>query len=299
MKRGIYSERISEKSLRYAFLLPALIVLVLLLGFPILSSLYYSTTNKNLIYPNTHFIGMDNFKTVLSDPVFWSSFVNSIKFTILIVAAQFLVGLVAALALNHIRHYKGLFRTLLIVPWTFPNIVMSSTWSWLLNDLYGPVNGILMKMGIIDKPILFLSDPVLAASSVVLVMTWFGFPFMMVNILAALQSISKSEYEAAYLDGANALTAFRHITLPHLKSVIGLVLCLRVIWVFNNFDFIFLFTGGGPGNATETLPLYAYRMGWKMNSLGGASSVAVILFIFLMIGTLIYFHIINRKERMD
>lgn len=285
-----------DKNLKFFFLLPAILLLLLLLGFPIISSLYYSFTDKSLIYPGAHFTGVENYISILKDKAFLNAFFNSIRFTIYIVVAQLIVGMTAALAQNHIRRFKGLFRMLLIIPWTFPSIVIAFTWNWLFNDLYGPISTTLIALGFIDKPLLFLASPQLAVFSIVLVTTWFGFPFMMVSILAGLQSIDKSEYEAAYIDGANALKSFLYITLPHLKVIIGLIVSLRIIWVFNNLDLILLLTGGGPGNTTETLPLYIYRTGWGLNSLGKAAATAVILVIFLMIGIMLYFKLLNKRE---
>lgn len=288
-----------DKRMRFLFLVPALLLLILLLGFPILSSIYYSLTNKSLIYPDTSFIGLQNYRELLRDKDILNALLNSVKFTFLIVLSQLVLGMVAALSLNHIKRFQGLFRTMLIVPWTFPNIVMTFTWTWLFNDLYGPVNAVLMKMGIVEKPLLFFASPALAVFSIVLITTWFGFPFMMVNILAGLQAIDQYEYEAAYMDGAGSIQSFFYITLPHLKVVLALIASLRIIWVFNNFDLIFLLTGGGPGNSTETLPLIAYRTGWGLNSLGKASAIAIILVLFLLIGITIYFHILRKRESDD
>ena len=291
-----YKESFLDRNLPAIFLFPTMILLFLLLIYPISSSIYFSFTNKNLIFPKVKFVGLDNYIKILTDHEFYRALGNSIFFTILIVGSQFVLGMIAALALNRITKFKGLFRTLCIIPWTFPNIVMAFTWNWLLNDLYGPINVSLQKIGLIDAPLLFFGKPSLAIFTVILVSTWFGFPFMMVNLLAGMQSISKSEYEAASIDGANAFHCFSYITIPHLKNLIALVLCLRVIWVFNNFDLIFLLTGGGPGSVTETLPLYAYRLGWNLNKLGQSATVAVLLFIFLMGIIAIYFHLLNSKE---
>lgn len=285
-----------DKKLPIIFLAPAMIFLVMLFVYPIASSIYFSFTNKSLIFPKTKLVGLENYCKILTDPEFYRALTNSVFFTILIVASQFIVGMIAALCLNRITRLKGFLRTLCIIPWTFPNIVMAFTWNWLLNDLYGPVNALLQKIGIIDSPLLFFGKPGLAIFSVVLVQTWFGFPFMMVNLLAGLQSINNSEYEAASIDGASALHSFIYITLPHLQNLIALIVCLRIIWVFNNFDLIFLLTGGGPGSVTETLPLYAYRLGWNLNNLGQSATVAVLLFIFLMGIISVYFHLLNQKE---
>lgn len=286
-----------EKKLPILFLLPALLVVFLLLLYPVVSSLYYSVTDKSLLSETYQFIGVNNYKSILTDDDFWTAFGNSIVWTVFSVIFQLLVGLTAALCLHHIRRLRGFFRTALIIPWAFPNIVIAFTWKWLMNDLYGYVNAVLMNLGLIDSPILFLANPKLAMPTLLLINTWFGFPFMMVSILAALQSVPKSEYEAAQIDGANAVQSFFFITLPHIKIVVGLLVVLRTIWAFNNFDLVFLITGGGPGTATETLPIYAYLTGWQLNALGKASAVAAILLVFLLLVSLIYLKILNRMDK--
>lgn len=286
-----------ERRLPVIFLLPALLVVFLLLLYPVVSSLYYSVTDKSLLSDIYQFVGVNNYKSILTDSDFWTAFRNSIVWTVFSVLFQLLVGLTAALCLQHIKKLRGFFRTALIIPWAFPNIVIAFTWKWLMNDLYGYVNAVLMNLGLIDSPILFLANPKLAMPTLLLINTWFGFPFMMVSILAALQAVPKSEYEAAQIDGANAVQSFFFITLPHIRIVVGLLVVLRTIWAFNNFDLVFLITGGGPGTATETLPIYAYLTGWQLNALGKASAVATILLVFLLLVSLIYLKILNRMDK--
>lgn len=286
-----------EKRLPVIFLLPALLIVFLLLLYPIISSFYYSTTDKSLLRDAYQFVGASNYRAILTDRDFQTAFCNSVVWTAFSVTFQLLVGLIAALCLQHIRKLRGFYRTALIIPWAFPNIVIAFTWKWLMNDLYGYVNAVLMKLGVINSPILFLANPKLAMPALLFINTWFGFPFMMVSILAALQAVPKSEYEAAQIDGANAVQSFFFITFPHIRTVVGLLVVLRTIWAFNNFDLVFLITGGGPGTVTETLPIYAYLTGWQLNALGKASAVAAILLVFLLVVSLIYLNILNRTDR--
>jgi len=281
------------------FVLPALLIVVLLLIYPIFSSLYFSFTSKHLIKPSYDWVWLKNFKFVLTNKDFYIAFVNSIKWTVFSIGGQLLAGFATALALNKIPKYSGFFRTLLIIPWAFPAIVIAFSWKWILNDVYGFVPNLLTKLGITDHNINFFSDPTYVFATVVFINIWFGAPLFMVNILSALKTIPAEQYEAAVMDGATAWQSFWSITVRHIRGVIGLLLVLRTIWVFNNFDLLYLITGGGPSNLTTTLPIFAYKTGWGMKQLGVASAVTVILLVFLLVICLFYFRLLNKWERED
>lgn len=285
-----------DKRLQYFFVLPACLIVLVLLGYPVVSSVFYSFTDRNLLSKEYSVVGIDNYLRILKDSEFWVAFKNSLVWTVSSVTSQLVLGMLAAVLLNRIKHFKGLFRTIFIIPWAFPNIVMAFTWKWLYNDLYGVINKTLLNWNIIKEPILFLASPKLAMLSMVIINTWFGFPFMAISILAGLQAIPTENYEAAKIDGANGWHSFLYITIPQIKNVIGLVVILRTIWVFNNFDMIFLITGGGPSSSTETLPIFAYKTGWVMNNLGQASSISVILLIFLLLISSVYFRVLKKSE---
>lgn len=281
------------------FVLPLVLVFVLLLAYPIGSSVWYSFTNKNLIRPTYRFVGLANYLAVLRKPEVLSAFVTSVKWTVCSLSLQLLVGFTAALALDRVPRFKGFFRTVLIIPWAFPSIVIAFSWKWILNDVYGFLPNMLVRLGLAKTPPLFLADPSLVFWTVVAVNVWFGAPLFMVNVLSALQTIPREQYEAAQIDGASALQSFRHITLRHIRGVVGLLLVLRTIWVFNNFEMIYLLTGGGPSDFTTTLPILAYRMGWGLKQLGMASAVTVLLLIFLLAVSAFYFRLLDRWERED
>ncbi|WP_245174275.1 carbohydrate ABC transporter permease [Gallibacterium genomosp. 3] len=288
---------IAKNYTRWIFVLPALIVVSTLFVYPFLSSIFYSFTNKNLIMPYYKFVGFDNYRAVLGDPTFWWAFLNSIKWTVFSLIGQILVGFSLAMALNRIRHLQWLYKILLIIPWAFPTIVIAFSWQWILNGVYGYLPNIIVKLGLMDVAPHFLSDSTWAFVSLVFVNIWFGAPLIMVNVLSALQTVPQEQYEAARIDGANAWQVFRHITLPHIKVVVGLLVVLRTVWVFNNFDIIYLMTGGGPANSTMTIPILAYNMGWGTKMLGRSSAVTVLLFIFLLLVCFIYFKVISRWEK--
>ena len=284
---------------KWLFVLPAVIVVAALFIYPIFSSLFFSMTSKNLIRPRYNFLGLKNYKDILSDPKFWAAFLNSLKWTVFSLLGQILVGFTAALALNRVKLFKGMYKTLLIIPWAFPSIVIAFSWTWILNGVYGILPNLLVKSKICETAPQFLTEKNLAFIVLVLINIWFGEPMVMVNVLSALQTVPQDQYEAAKIDGASALQSFQHITIPHIKLVMGLLVVLRTVWIFNNFDLIYLITGGGPAGSTQTVPLYAYEMGWGTKLLGKSSAVTVLLFIFLMSVCIIYFTIMNCWEREE
>lgn len=281
----------------FAFIFPAILVVGVLLLYPVVTSVFYSFTSKHLIKASYKWVWLDNYKKVLSDPEFLSAFLTSIKWTVCSLLGQILVGFTAALALERVKRGKGVYRTLLIIPWAFPSIVIALSWKWILNGVYGFVPNLLVKLGICQTIPQFFSSAGMVFGTLVFINIWFGAPLIMVNVLSALQTVPKDQYEAAQIDGASPWQSFIHITLPHIRVVVGLLVVLRTIWVFNNFDTIYLITGGGPANLTMTVPIYAYNVGWGLKQLGVSSAVTVLLLIFLLLICRVYFHILDKWER--
>ncbi len=279
------------------FVLPAILVVVALLIYPVLSSIFFSFTNRNLLRATYDFVGFRNFAIVLSSPDFWNAFSNSVKWTVGSVLGQLIVGFLAALALEKVPRYSGIYRILLIIPWAFPAIVIGFSWRWILNDVYGFLPNLLNALHLSDGNISFLADPNVVFPVALAINIWFGAPLFTINILAALKTVPRDQYEAAVIDGANVGQRFMFITLPHVRRVVGLLLILRTIWVFNNFELLFLITGGGPAGITTTLPIYAYRTGWGLRQLGTASAITVLLLLFLLVAAAVAFRVINRWER--
>ena len=290
-------KRMIAKVTGFCFILPAMLVVLLLLLYPVMSSIFYSFTNKNLIKPAYSFVGFENYAKILTDPVFWAAFWTNIKWTTASLLGQLLVGFTGALALNRIRHAAGVYRTCLIIPWAFPSIVLAFSWNWILNGVSGFLPNFLVQIGLCATPPQFLSSAGLVFPTLVFINIWFGAPLIMVNILSALQTVPKDQYEAAQLDGASAWQSFIHITVPHIRMVVGLLVVLRTIWVFNSFDIIYLITGGGPANLTQTVPIYAYNLGWGLKQLGRSSAVTVLLLLFLLVVCALYFRLLNRWEK--
>ena len=291
------SRHLRAQAASFCFILPALTVLALLLLYPVVTSIYYSFTSKHLIKTGYEFVFLQNYIAVLTDKEFWTSFLTNIKWTVTSLFFQILVGFFAALALERIGKGKSFFRTVLIIPWAFPSIVIALSWKWILNGVSGYLPNILVKLGICDTIPQFLSSSALAFPVLVMINVWFGAPLIMVNVLSALQTVPRDQYEAAQVDGASPLQSFLHITLPHIRIVMGLLIVLRTIWIFNSFDMIYLITGGGPAGLTQTVPIYAYNVGWGLKMLGRSSAVTVLLLLFLLLVCALYFRILDKWEK--
>ena len=286
---------------RWLFVGPAMLVVLCLLVYPLGSTLLYSFTNKTLIKTTYSVTGFQNYIKILSDPDFLRAFLTTLVWTFASLLGQLLVGFTGALALDRIssRFTRSIYRICMIIPWAFPSVAIALVWKWMLNGIQGYIPTMLMNLGFSDSMIQFLSDPKLVLPTLVFINVWFGAPMIMVNVYAALQTVPRDQYEAAVIDGANAWQSFIHITVPHIKVVVGLLVVLRTIWVFNNFDIIFMTTAGGPAGLTTTMPIYIYELGWTNKLVGRASAASILLLIFLIAVCLIYFAVITRWEKED
>lgn len=286
---------------RWVFVVPAMAVVVCLLVYPLISTAFYSLTNRTMIRTSFSMVWFNNYISILKDKNFYSAFLNTIIWTLGSVAGQLVVGFVGALCLNRIRNKitKSIFRILCIIPWAFPAIATAMTWKWMLNGIYGFIPTMMRDLGLSEGLLQFLSDRNLALPTCMFINIWFGAPLIMVNVFAALQTIPQDQYEAAQIDGASSLQSFINITLPHIRTVVGLLVVLRTVWVFNNFDLIFMLTSGGPAGATTTMPLYIYDLGWTDRLVGKASAASILLLLFLIVLCVLYFSVINKWEKED
>ena len=230
-----------------------------------------------------------------TSPLFWESLGHSLLWVVVSVTLQFALGLVTALLLERRFAWRSLARALVIVPWALPSVIIGLVWTWMLDFNLGVINQIAVRIGLIAEPIAWLARPDTAMAAVILAVVWQGFPFFAVTLLAGLQSIPREHYEAAAIDGAGALARFRHVTLPGLAPVIATSVLLRMIWVSNSLDLILVMTGGGPGTATHTLPLYAFLKAWSGANYGYGSALAVVLSV-LLLGVVISYARSARRE---
>ena len=258
---------------------PSLLLLTLVIAYPVLQGFYYTFTDSSLLQQGS-FIGFANYLRLLQDRAFWHSVSFSAVFALFNVAGCYLLGLGLALVMQKDFPGRGLIRVLLLTPWIVPSLVAVVSWRWLVSDNGALVNKIIVAFG--GAPIFFLSNGNWTILIVILIKIWVSFPLMMLSLLAALQAIDRSLYEAAEIDGATRWQAFWHVTVPDIKGV-SLVLCiLMTIWTVNDFDTPWLLARGGPANATENLVVLAYRYTFARNNVGMGATVSFVTLFVLM-----------------
>jgi multiple sugar transport system permease protein len=267
----------------YGFLLPALLVTALVVLYPVGQTVVFALQDYLLYAPDdARFVGFRNFAAVLRDEVFWISLRHSAVWVGGIVFLQLALGLASALLLNQSFWWRGLARALVIVPWALPSVIIGLMWTWIFDFNTGVLNDLLIRAGILDKPFPWLASPQGTLACVMLTLVWQGFPFFAVMILAGLQTVPKELYEAAEIDGASAFRQFVHVTMPGIAGIVATAVLLRVIWVANSLDIILVMTGGGPGYATHTLPLYAFLRAYSGMEFGYAAALALALTVLLL-----------------
>ena len=265
------------------YLLPAILVTAAVVLFPVAQTIWLSFFDYVIYDPDaTRFVGWANFAAVLRDEVFWISLRHSFVWIVGVVGLQFLLGLVAALLLNESFWWRGLARALVVIPWALPSVIIGLMWTWMYDFNVGVINDMLIRMGAISAPIAWLARPDTALGAVMLGLVWQGFPFFAVTILAGLQTVPSELYEAAEIDGASSWKRFTNVTLPAISDVIATALLLRTIWVANSLDVILVMTGGGPGYATHTLPLYAFQRAYSGMEFGYGAALALALTALLL-----------------
>lgn len=259
----------------YLLLLPLLLVIIGLLGYPLLYALSLSF-QKKAVGVAGQFVGWANYgRLIFDDPIFPKLIKNTVIYTGASVVLKSMLGLGMALILNEPLKGRNLFRGLLMIPWVLPQAVVALNWKWIL-DSTGVLNYILVNLGLSGRYIPWLSTPDTAMMSLVLVNIWANFPFFGINFLAAMQTIPKDLYEAAEVDGASAWQRFLHVTLPGLKQIILVLGILSTIWTWNMFTHVWLLTGGGPADNTHLFATYAYQVGLTGQGLGYAATVSLV-----------------------
>lgn len=269
---------------RFAYLVnaPMMVYLCCVLVFPMIWGLYMSFTNKTIGNP-AEFIGFINYIKLLGDPEYRRSILNTIFFTAVSIGVKTVLGMLMALALNQPFGGRNLVRALLMIPWTLPNIVVVYNWRWIFNSTGGIANHILKSLNLISSNIIWFGSAGLAMFTIIVANVWRGTPFFGISILAKLQTIPKDYYEAAEIDGAGMWQKFRHITLPEVKDVTILSALMSTIWTINEFETVWLLTGGGPNGTTQVMNVYSYKTAMRSMMLGRGIAVAVLAMPVLMI----------------
>jgi len=262
---------------------PAVVVTVLIVFIPIIETSIMSLFNYIIWKPKDfRFIFFANYVKALKDPVFWISLKNTVIWVAGTVSLQLLLGFITALLLNRDFWWRGVARSLILIPWVTPSVITALMWRWMYDGNNGVINDLLVRIGILKDYFPWLANNSTALGSIMVALMWQGFPFFAIMILAGLQAIPGSLYEAAEVDGASALQKFTRITLPMLVPVLFTSILLRIIWVANSMDVIYVMTGGGPGYSTHTLPLYSFVKAYKSMDFGYASALAIFLTLFLV-----------------
>ena len=277
-----------KRSVPYLLIAPAVLAMLIFLLYPLLSIGYFSLQQYSVIQPwDNGFIGLDNFRTMMADELFWSSLAFSVKWVVVEVGLQFIAGLVMALLVNQAFKGRAIARSLLFSPWAVSGVLTTTIWLLIYNPAVG-FNKYLADIGIGEYGTSALAGTDSAFWAAVLAELWRGVPFFAILILADLQTLSPDLHEAGQMDGAGRIRRFWNITLPHIKGAIVLATLLRGVWEFNNVDLLYTLTGGGPANATTTLPLYVARTAIDSKDFGYGSALTVAAFIILTFVTLLY-----------
>lgn len=276
-----------QQGIGYGFVLPAVIIMVALIIYPMLYGVYLSFFNTNLV-TRWDFVGLKYYQQAVTQPEFASTVLLTFKFMLLVVAGHFLLGFVLASFLN--KEFKGrlAFRIIFMLPWLFPETVVALLFTWIMNPMYGVLNAILKGMGLISGNVSWLGTAELAFPSVVFACIWKGYPLVMTMILAGMQAISNDLYEASHIDGANRWRQFLHVTVPSLKPVLTTTLILDSVWWFKQYTLVYTMTAGGPGSSTSLISLNIFSTAFESLRFGKASAWAVIVFVICYLISKVY-----------
>ncbi len=276
-----------ERLFSYSLLIPLFLMVAGIQLFPIIYAFTLSFTDRGLFSTSLDFIGLANYRQLLGSQEFWDTLVNNIVYAGSCVTFQVSVGLSTSLLL--VRKFRGnyYFRAVVTFPYLVPTIVAVLIFKWMLNDVFGIVNRGLVTLGLLGQSVGWF-DLDRAMFSVILVSVWRFFPFTILLFVPALEAIPKELYEAAKVDGASPVQQFVHVTLPQIKEVLFVVIILRGIWMFNNFNVIWLLTGGGPAGTTQHLPILSYLQAFQEFDIGLGSATSVTGLLVLVLPMLIY-----------
>ncbi len=294
--------RVSREELTaYLYILPSGLFLLVLLGFPILYSVFMSFqkyTLETLVSRHTQFIWFKNYLDVLKDPAFLLALKHSLVFTICSILFQFTIGLSLAILFSKTFPLSNIMRGLLLSGWQIPSVVTGTLFLFLFNLDYGLINFILTSLHIVSQPIGWIVQSNTALFAVIIANIWLGIPFNVILLSAGVAGLPEDVYEAATVDGANGIQKLIYITIPLLKSTILAVLMLGFIYTLRVFDLIWIITKGGPGNATEVLPTFAYRLSFINFNFGKSAAVSVIMLLILLGAAILYLRAITQEERL-
>lgn len=299
MKRGSRLQHGLRRN-RYAFVLiaPGLLLISVILIYPLLRgvvSSFFTSPQGSLALDR--FVGLKHYRDLFADAIFRRAMGNSVVWTLWIVGAQYVIGLGIALILHRSFRGRGLFRSLILIPWVVPGIAAAMTWKWMYASQYGILNYALQALGWIGKSVDWLGSSQTALGAIMVTAVWKAIPFVTIVLLAALQSVDTALYEAARVDGASAFQSFWHITLTGIKEVSITTVLLEVIWTFNQFDLVYTMTKGGPSNASQIVPVYTYVTAFNFFKFNKAAAIGVLGLLVVSVFATLYIIRNNRGEK--
>jgi multiple sugar transport system permease protein len=287
-----------QKTFLVFSLLPALLLLLVFTFYPFFRGVVMAFQNYVLFdLTNVRFIGFENFRNAFNDARFLRALENSAYWVFISLTLQFLIGLGLALLLRKMFRGRGVYQGFVFYSWALSGFLIGLIWKWMFNSQIGVINDLLMRLGIIQERIGFLSDPQWAMVSVIIANVWYGIAFFAIMLLAALQSVPAELYEAAEIDGAGALRRFFNVTLPYIFPTIVATTLLRAIWIFNDPTIIYGLTNGGPAGTTHILASLMLEKIISGGDYGSASAIGVIMIVILVMYTLFYM-MVTRSDKV-
>jgi multiple sugar transport system permease protein len=287
------------KSRNYLFVAPMLVFIILMVGYPIFINIqmsFYDVNVQTFRSGNAPFVGLNNYLKLLQDPAFLKAVALSFTFTSISITLQFSVGFALALFFKRPFPGNGILRAMLLLAWLLPAVVVGNIFRWILDGDYGVLNYFLQSIGFLQVKTYWLLNPNTALLGTIIANAWVGIPFNMMLLLAGLQNIPETLYEAASIDGADSTKHFRYITLPMMRPVALGILLLTFIYTFKVFDLIYIMTAGGPVDATTVLPIHIYRLTFSFFRFAQGAAAAVLLLLGLLCLAIGYSRLIQREE---
>lgn len=277
------------------FMIPAAGILLVFLAWPLLRGIWLGFTNATLGREG-RFIGLGNFISLAQDSVFWLSVFNTFFYTVIASVAKFALGLWLALLLNHNMPFKAQIRAFILLPYIVPTVLSALAWLWMYDAQFSVISWLLTQLGLIDRYIDFLGDAWNARLSLIVANVWRGIPFIAITLLAGLQTISPSLYEAAALDGATASQRFWHVTMPLLMPIIAIVMTFSVLFTFTDFQLIYSMTKGGPVNATHLMATLSFQRAIPGGQMGEGAAISTAMIPFLLAAVLFTYFGMHRRK---
>jgi N,N'-diacetylchitobiose transport system permease protein len=300
--RVAIARAVGKFTLPVLLLLPALVIIAGLVGYPLARTVYLSFTDTNLgdlIYGGGEWVGLDNFKEVFTNDRLRVALINTVVFGSACVIGTMVFGFAVALLLNQRLKGNLLFSLAVLLPWAVPSLAASAIWKWLFDARYGFVNWALVELGFDSfQDYAWFASRFSAYVAIFVTVVWQSFPFIALSLLAGLQTLPKETLQAAAVDGANAFQRFRLVTLPLLRPIVAVLVVFSTIWDFKIFDQIYVMASGVPDRAADTMAVAAYREGFALGHYGAGSAAAVVLFLVLLVFSIAYVRLIGREGEL-